>query len=101
GLADTDRTVTPNQLISHILRAPVDLLFNGGVGTYIKASDEQHADVADKVNDAVRVDADEVRARVIVEGGNLGVSPRARIEFARRGGLINTDAIDNAAGVDC
>ncbi|MDV3125888.1 NAD-glutamate dehydrogenase [Mycobacterium sp. 21AC1] len=101
GLADTDRTVTPNQLISHILRAPVDLLFNGGVGTYIKASDEQHADVADKVNDAVRVDADGVRARVIVEGGNLGVSPRARIEFARRGGLINTDAIDNAAGVDC
>ncbi|KUI32721.1 NAD-glutamate dehydrogenase domain-containing protein [Mycobacterium sp. GA-2829] len=101
GIADASATLTPNELISHILRAPVDLLFNGGVGTYVKASDEQHSDVADKVNDSLRVDADQVRARVIVEGGNLGVSPRGRVEFARRGGCVNTDAIDNAAGVDC
>ncbi|OBF20956.1 NAD-glutamate dehydrogenase domain-containing protein [Mycobacterium sp. ACS4331] len=101
GIPESETHVTPNELISHILRAPVDLLFNGGVGTYIKASDEQHSDVTDKVNDSVRVDACDVRARVIVEGGNLGVSQRGRIEFASRGGLINTDAIDNAAGVDC
>lgn len=101
GITDTSATLTPNELIGHILRAPVDLLFNGGVGTYVKAGDEQHADVADKVNDGLRVDADQVRARIIVEGGNLGVSPRGRVEFARRGGRVNTDAIDNAAGVDC
>lgn len=101
SIARPDTAVTPNELIRHILRAPVDLLFNGGIGTYIKANAEQHSDVADKVNDPVRVDAGDVRARVIVEGGNLGVSQRGRIEFARRGGLINTDAIDNAAGVDC
>ncbi|BBY17367.1 NAD-glutamate dehydrogenase [Mycolicibacterium litorale] len=100
-ITDQSATLTPNELISHILRAPVDLIFNGGVGTYVKAGDEQHADVADKVNDGLRVDADQVRARVIVEGGNLGVSPRGRVEFARRGGYVNTDAIDNAAGVDC
>ncbi|KUI30191.1 NAD-glutamate dehydrogenase [Mycobacterium sp. IS-1742] len=101
GIADPVATLTPTELIGHILRAPVDLLFNGGVGTYVKASDEHHADVSDKVNDGLRVDAAQVRARVIVEGGNLGVSPRGRIEFARAGGHINTDAIDNAAGVDC
>ncbi|UXA13219.1 NAD-glutamate dehydrogenase [Mycobacterium sp. SMC-8] len=101
GIADTVSRLTPNELIGAILRAPVDLLFNGGIGTYIKASDEQHGDVGDKVNDGLRVDAREVRARIIVEGGNLGVSPRGRIEFARHGGSINTDAIDNAAGVDC
>jgi glutamate dehydrogenase len=101
GIPADETRVTPNALISHILRAPVDLLFNGGVGTYIKASDEQHGDVADKVNDGLRVDAADVRAKIIVEGGNLGVSQRGRIEFARRGGLVNTDAIDNAAGVDC
>lgn len=101
GIADDETRLTPTQLISHILRAPADLLFNGGIGTYIKAGDEQHSDIADKVNDPVRVDAGDVRARVIVEGGNLGLSQRARIEYARRGGLVNTDAIDNAAGVDC
>lgn len=101
GLDDDQTRLTPTELISHILRAPVDLLFNGGIGTYIKAGDEQHSDIADKVNDPVRVDAEEVRARVIVEGGNLGLSQRARIQYARRGGLVNTDAIDNAAGVDC
>ncbi|OMC31275.1 NAD-glutamate dehydrogenase [Mycobacterium sp. GA-1841] len=101
GIAADAVRVTPSELIGHILRAPVDLLFNGGVGTYIKASDEQHADVGDKVNDSLRIDADKVRSRVIVEGGNLGLSQRGRIEFAHRGGLVNTDAIDNAAGVDC
>ncbi|MGW4096497.1 NAD-glutamate dehydrogenase domain-containing protein [Mycobacterium sp. NPDC004974] len=101
GIADDETRLSPTQLISHILRAPVDLWFNGGIGTYIKAGDEQHSDIADKVNDPVRVDAGDVRARVIVEGGNLGLSQRARIEYARRGGLVNTDAIDNAAGVDC
>ncbi|WNG87191.1 NAD-glutamate dehydrogenase [Mycobacterium sp. ITM-2016-00317] len=101
GIDDRTSGITPNELVGHILRAPVDLLFNGGIGTYVKAGDEQHADVGDKVNDGVRVDARDVRARVIVEGGNLGVSPRGRIEFARHGGHLNTDAIDNAAGVDC
>ncbi|MBU8807866.1 NAD-glutamate dehydrogenase [Mycolicibacterium goodii] len=101
GIDDDAAFVTPTELIRRILCAPVDLLFNGGIGTYIKASDEQHGDVGDKVNDNVRVDAAQVRATIIVEGGNLGVSPRGRIEFARNGGYINTDAIDNAAGVDC
>jgi glutamate dehydrogenase len=101
GLDASVTTVTPHQLISHVLRAPVDLLWNGGVGTYVKASGETHADVGDKANDPLRVDASEIRSRVIVEGGNLGVSPRGRIEFSDHGGLINTDAIDNAAGVDC
>lgn len=95
------RYVTPDQLISAILRAPVDLLWNGGVGTYVKASDETHLDVGDKSNDGVRVDACDVRAKIIGEGGNLGVSARGRIEFALRGGGVNTDALDNSAGVDC
>ncbi len=93
--------VTPNELISHVLRAPVDLLWNGGIGTYVKASSERHADVGDRANDAVRVDALELRCRMVGEGGNLGFTQRARVEYALRGGLINTDAIDNSAGVDC
>ncbi|MGD8429993.1 MAG: NAD-glutamate dehydrogenase, partial [Ectothiorhodospiraceae bacterium] len=93
--------LTPNELISAILRAPVDLLWNGGIGTYIKASDETDADVGDKANDAVRVDAEELRCRVIGEGGNLGVTQLGRIEFAQHGGRVNTDAIDNSGGVDC
>jgi len=101
GIPESVQHLAPSELIRHILCAPVDVLFNGGIGTYIKASDESHGEVGDKVNDAVRVDADRVRARVIVEGGNLGVTQRGRIEFARRGGYVNTDAIDNAAGVDC
>ncbi|WP_234711834.1 NAD-glutamate dehydrogenase domain-containing protein [Mycolicibacterium setense] len=101
GIDDHETRLTPTELISRILRAPVDVLFNGGIGTYIKAADEQHSDIADKVNDPVRVNAEEIRARVVVEGGNLGLSQRARISYARRGGLVNTDAIDNAAGVDC
>jgi glutamate dehydrogenase len=92
--------LTPNELIHAILLAPVDLLWNGGIGTYVKASTESHAEVGDKTNDAVRADAGELRCRVVGEGGNLGFTQRGRIEFARGGGHINTDAIDNSAGVD-
>ena len=91
----------PDELIRAILRAPVDLLWNGGVGTYVKASTEANTDVGDKNNDTVRIDATELRCRVVGEGGNLGFTQRGRIEFALNGGHINTDAIDNAAGVNC
>jgi glutamate dehydrogenase len=93
--------LAPDELISMILRAPVDLLYNGGIGTYVKASTESHADAGDRVNDALRVNGEELRCRVVAEGGNLGVTQRGRIEFALRGGRINTDFIDNSAGVDC
>ncbi|HKY77645.1 MAG TPA: NAD-glutamate dehydrogenase, partial [Acidimicrobiia bacterium] len=93
--------VRPANLIKAILRAPVDLLWNGGIGTYVKASTETHGDVGDKANDAVRIDANELRVRVVGEGGNLGFTQRGRIEFALAGGHINTDAIDNSGGVDC
>jgi glutamate dehydrogenase len=100
GLDDSVRALSPDQLISAILAAPVDLLWNGGVGTYVKASTQTDADAGDRANDAVRVDATAVRARVIAEGGNLGVTQAGRIEYALAGGLINTDFIDNSAGVD-
>jgi glutamate dehydrogenase len=100
GLPFGVSTLTPNELIHAILRAPVDLLWNGGIGTYVKASTETHADVGDKANDALRADARDLRCRVVGEGGNLGFTQLGRIEFARRGGHINTDAIDNSAGVD-
>jgi glutamate dehydrogenase len=87
-------------LIRLILQASVDLLWNGGIGTYVKAHSETHSDVNDGTNDRVRINADELRARVVGEGGNLGFTQRARIEFAHRGGRINTDAIDNSGGVD-
>src|SRR5204862_1105516 len=90
-----------NELIRALLCAPVDLLFNGGIGTYVKASDETHADAGDKANDPVRVNGDELRCRVVGEGGNLGLTQRGRVEFALGGGRINTDAIDNAGGVNC
>ena len=93
--------MTPPDLIKAILRAPVDLLFNGGIGTYIKAETESDADVGDRANDAVRVNGNQVRAKVIGEGGNLGVTQLGRIEFDLAGGRINTDALDNSAGVDC
>ncbi len=93
--------MSPAELMSAVLRAPVDLLWNGGIGTYVKASTESHADVGDKANDAIRVDGCDLRAKVVGEGGNLGFTQRARVEFARNGGRINTDAIDNAGGVDC
>jgi glutamate dehydrogenase len=91
--------VSGQELVRAVLRARVDLLWNGGIGTYVKASSERHADVGDSLNDAVRIDANELRATVVGEGGNLGLTQLARIEFARAGGHINTDAIDNAGGV--
>ncbi|TQL69687.1 glutamate dehydrogenase (NAD) [Nocardioides albertanoniae] len=100
GLGADVKRLTPQELISAILRAPVDLFWNGGIGTYVKASDETHADAGDHANDGVRVDAADLRVRVVGEGGNLGITQAARVEFARKGGLINTDAIDNSAGVD-
>ena len=100
GLAGDVTSLTPSELISAILRAPVDLLWNGGIGTYVKASDETHAHVGDKANDGVRVDGRDVRASIAGEGGNLGWTQRGRIEFANAGGRVNTDFIDNSAGVD-
>ena len=100
GIDDGITALSPDQLISAILAAPVDLLWNGGIGTYIKATTQVHADAGDRTNDAVRVDASQLRARVIGEGGNLGVTQEARIEYALAGGLVNTDFIDNSAGVD-
>jgi glutamate dehydrogenase len=98
----TDATVlTPAELISAILRAPVDLLWNGGIGTYVKASSETHADVGDRANDSLRVNGNELRCKIVAEGGNLGLTQRGRVEYALAGGLVNTDAIDNSAGVDC
>ena len=97
----TDASLQPDELIRAILKMPVDLLWNGGIGTYAKASTEGHSDVGDRSNDAVRVDASELRCRVIGEGGNLGFTQRARVEYSLRGGRINTDFIDNSAGVDC
>ena len=94
-------SLTPQELIRHLLRMPVDLLWNGGIGTYVKASHESHAEVGDRTNDAVRVDANELHCLVVGEGGNLGLSQRGRIEYAARGGRLNTDFIDNSAGVDC
>ncbi|MBW0116006.1 NAD-glutamate dehydrogenase [Pseudonocardia sp. KRD-169] len=101
GLADDVTRLSPPELIAAILRAPVDLLWNGGIGTYVKAVDETHDAAGDKANDAVRADGAELRVKVVGEGGNLGLTQKGRIEFARAGGKINTDAIDNSAGVDC
>ncbi|MGI8575918.1 MAG: NAD-glutamate dehydrogenase [Egibacteraceae bacterium] len=96
----SSESLRPPELVRAILAAQVDLLFFGGIGTFVKASAEANADAGDRANDAVRVDAGEVRARVIGEGGNLAVTQRGRIQYARRGGRINLDAIDNSAGVD-
>ena len=93
--------MTPTELMKTVLRAPVDLLWNGGIGTYVKASTETHSQVGDRTNDAVRIDAAELRCRMVGEGGNLGFTQLGRIEYALGGGLIYTDAIDNSAGVDC
>jgi len=93
--------MTPAELIQCLLRAPVDLLWNGGIGTYVKSSLENHEDVGDRFNIALRVDARELRCKVVGEGGNLGFTQLARVEYARNGGLINTDFIDNSGGVDC
>lgn len=101
GLGDDVTALAPPELIRAILLAPADLLWNGGIGTYVKASIESDADVGDKANDAIRVNANELRVKVIGEGGNLGVTQRGRIEFDLAGGRVNTDAMDNSAGVDC
>jgi glutamate dehydrogenase len=100
GLPTGTTALSPAELMHAILVAPVDLLWNGGIGTYVKASSESDAQVGDKANDGLRADAIDVRASVIGEGGNLGCTQLGRIEFARNGGAINTDAIDNSAGVD-
>ncbi len=94
-------TFTPLELIQAVLRAPVDVLWNGGIGTYVKAAAETHAEVGDRSNDGLRVNGSELRCRMVGEGGNLGFTQRGRIEYALAGGLIYTDAIDNSAGVDC
>ena len=94
-------SLAPSDLINALLRAPVDLIWNGGIGTYVKSADESHADVGDRANDAVRVDGGELRAAVVGEGGNLGFTQRGRIEYAQTGGRIYTDAIDNSGGVNC
>ena len=93
--------LAPVELLRAILLAPVDLLYNGGIGTYVKASFESHAQAGDKAGDAFRVNGNELRCKVVVEGGNLGCTQNGRIEYAQKGGLIYSDAIDNSAGVDC
>jgi glutamate dehydrogenase len=100
-LLELPAVVTPNEAVRAILKTHVDLFWNGGIGTYVKSTFESNSDVGDRSNDAVRVDARELNCKVIGEGGNLGVSQLGRIEYARRGGRLNTDFIDNSAGVNC
>jgi glutamate dehydrogenase len=97
----TENTIEPNKLIIEMLKAPVDLLWNGGIGTYVCASTENNADVGDRANDQVRIKGIDLKAKIIGEGGNLGFTQLGRIEYALNGGRCNTDAIDNSAGVDC
>ncbi|OXL24910.1 NAD-glutamate dehydrogenase [Psychrobacter sp. DAB_AL32B] len=97
----SDDSLAPNDFISALLRAPVDLIWNGGIGTYVKSANESHADVGDRANDAVRVNGGELRTAVVGEGGNLGFTQQGRIEYAQTGGRIYTDAIDNSGGVNC
>ncbi|MEC9127029.1 MAG: NAD-glutamate dehydrogenase domain-containing protein, partial [Pseudomonadota bacterium] len=94
-------TMTPNELIHNILKMPVDLLWNGGIGTYIKSKKESHSDVGDRANDDLRVNGRDVQAKIVGEGGNLGLTQLGRIEYASNGGRVNTDFIDNVGGVDC
>ena len=100
-LGTDENTLEPNVLIHRLLKLQVDLFWNGGVGTYVKASTESHADVGDRANDELRVNGNELGCRVVGEGGNLGLTQLGRVEFALNGGAINTDAIDNSGGVDC
>ena len=101
ALAIESASLTPSELIAAMLKAPVDLLWNGGIGTYVKSRRESHADAGDRANDVVRVNGDELRCRIVGEGGNLGLTQLGRIEYAAGGGRVNTDAIDNSGGVDC
>lgn len=97
----TNQEVTPDELIRAIIKSKVDLIWNGGIGTYVKASSEENYKIGDKTNDNLRINGNEIKARVIGEGGNLGMSQKGRIEYAKNGGKLNTDFIDNSAGVDC
>ncbi|WP_137937427.1 NAD-glutamate dehydrogenase [Chitinivorax sp. B] len=94
-------TMTPAELMNAILKAPVDLLYNGGIGTYVKCSTQTHAEAADRANDPIRVNGGELRCKMVGEGGNLGCTQLGRVEYALNGGRIYTDAIDNSGGVDC
>lgn len=100
-LGTTKHKMVPTELIRTLLKAKVDLLFNGGIGTYVKASFEHNANIGDRSNDALRVNGEELRCKVVAEGGNLGFSQLGRVEYALTGGKLNTDAIDNSGGVDC
>ncbi|WP_206485601.1 NAD-glutamate dehydrogenase [Thalassotalea sp. G2M2-11] len=100
-LGTQKQTMSPNELIQAILKMKVDLLWNGGIGTYVKSSKESHLEVGDRANDALRINGKELQAKIVGEGGNLGFTQLGRIEYAANGGRINTDAIDNAGGVDC
>ncbi|MEP0071630.1 MAG: NAD-glutamate dehydrogenase [Marinomonas sp.] len=100
GIEGNVKSMAPTDLINAILKAPVDLLWNGGIGTYVKSEGESHADAGDSANNGLRVNGKELRCKIVGEGGNLGLTQLGRIEFAQNGGLISTDAIDNSAGVD-
>jgi glutamate dehydrogenase len=100
-LGTRQTAMTPNELIHNVLKMPVDLIWNGGIGTYVKSSKESHSEVGDRANDTTRVNGKDVKAKIIGEGGNLGLTQLGRIEFAANGGLVNTDFIDNVGGVDC
>ena len=100
-LGATATSATPAELIRMILKAPVDVLWNGGIGTYVKAASESNDDAGDRTNDQVRVDGGELRCKIVIEGGNLGLTQAGRIEYSRAGGKINTDFIDNSGGVNC
>ncbi|MFI4937601.1 MAG: NAD-glutamate dehydrogenase [Candidatus Berkiellales bacterium] len=100
-LGITKQKLVPNELIKAILKAEVDLLFNGGIGTYVKAASEHNINVGDRTNDGLRINGEELRCRVVAEGGNLGFTQLGRVEYALNSGKLNTDAIDNSGGVDC
>jgi glutamate dehydrogenase len=100
-LRTTETALSPNTLIHALLQLPVDLLWNGGIGTYIKATQESHIDVGDRTNDMVRISASQLHTKIVGEGGNLGLTQRGRIEYALAGGRLNTDFVDNVGGVDC
>src|SRR3546814_10718943 len=99
GLGDDVAAMSPNELMSAVLKAPVDLLWNGGIGTSVKGSGESNADVGDRANNAIRINGGELRCKVVGEGGNLGFTQCGRIEAAHNGVLLNTDYIDNSSGV--